>query len=311
MLKEPEEKLAVAFIDGSNMRHSARTTFGEAFANFNPLALAETVCAAQGWRLGGVHLYLGVPDVRVSEDAHYASIKRCARWRRQGVKVFTRTLQEDGAGALREKGIDVRLALDAIELYRQGAFNVALVFSQDQDFSELASEIKTLARQENRWVQVASAFPGSGTNRSGIIGTLPIAIGQETFARVLDTAENRQRRLLPATPVRTPDALAAPLAPSQAEHSKQPRKLSARSGRGRTPFWIAITAFVYLLAAVFTFGYLVWNAREDLRAPETRAAILVGNTARAFVWPLYWLGTDDFARLKHRLVQIDPAHFRP
>jgi uncharacterized LabA/DUF88 family protein len=309
MLQEPADKYAVAFIDGSNMRHSARTAFGEAFANFNPLALAETICSAQGWRLAGVHLYLGVPDIRVSEDAHYASVKRCARWRRQGVKVFTRTLLEDGTGGLREKGIDVRLALDAIELYRKGAFNVALIFSQDQDFAELASEIKSLARQEERWVQVASAFPDKGASRSGVHGTLPITIDRETFARVLDSAENRQRRIGPATPVRAPDALGKHSAGAPAELMRGPRAAAKRARR--TPVWISIATALYLIGAAFTFGYLVWGSRTILTLPETRVPVLVNHMARSFVWPLYWLGTDDFARFKEHLVQFDPARFRP
>jgi uncharacterized LabA/DUF88 family protein len=309
MLQEPEEKYAVAFIDGSNMRHSARTAFGEAFANFNPLALAETVCADQGWTLAGVHLYLGVPDIRVSEDAHYALVKRCARWRRQGVKVFTRTLLEDAGGGVREKGIDVRLALDAIELYRKGAYNVALIFSQDQDFAELASEIKSLARQDNRWVQVASAFPEKGTNRNGVHGTLPIAVGQESFARVLDSAENRQRRIAQVVPVRAPEAMSKHSPASPAELTREPRQTAV--GARRTPVMISIAAALYLIGAAFTFGYLVWDARAALAMPETRAAVLINNTARAFVWPVYWVGTDDFARLKQHLIQFDPTRFRP
>jgi uncharacterized LabA/DUF88 family protein len=309
MLQEPAEKYAVAFIDGSNMRHNARTAFGEAFANFNPLALAETVCAAQGWRLAGVQLYLGVPDVRVSEDAHYASIKRCARWRRQGVKVFTRTLLDDGAGGLREKGIDVRLALDAIELYRQGAYDVALLFSQDQDFAELASEIKALARQEGRWVQVASAFPDKGASKNGVHGTYPIAIDQDTFTRALDTPENRQRRLAAVVPMRAPDVSRRREEASRIERLRKPRG-GRRRGR-RTPLWVSLTAASYLIVAAFTFGYLVWQTRAALRVPETRAALLVNHTARAFIWPLYWLGTDDFARLKRHLVQFDPTRFHP
>jgi uncharacterized LabA/DUF88 family protein len=309
MLQEPAEKYAVAFIDGSNMRHSARTAFGEAFANFNPLALAEVVCASQGWQLSGVHLYLGVPDVRVSEDAHYASVKRCARWRRQGVRVFTRTLLDDGTGSLREKGIDVRLALDAIELYRKGAFDVALIFSQDQDFAELASEIKSLARQEGRWVQVASAFPDMGANRSGVHGTLAIAIDKAMFARALDSADNRQRRIAPLAPARAPDGERKPSIGGLPQLMRGPRATVRRARR--TPVWISIATALYLIGATFTFGYWVWEARAALAVPETRTAILVNHVARAFVWPLYWLGTDDFARFKEHFAQFDPARFRP
>lgn len=308
MLEEPAQKRAVAFIDGSNMRHSARTAFGEAFANFNPLALAEIVCASRGWTVVGVNLYLGVPDVRVAEDAHYASVKRCARWRRQGVKVFTRTLQEDGTGSLREKGIDVRMALDAIALYRKGAFDVALLFTQDQDFAELASEIKALAREDGRWVQVASAFPDKGTGRGGVYGTLPIVIDQETFAQALDTAENRQRRLRPLELARAPDepTARAPRAFADAVHGQA----EARARR-RIPFSASLVAAIYLLGAAFTFGYLTWTARAALAVPEARTAVLVQHAARALAWPVYWLRTDDFARFKAQLVAFDPARLRP
>jgi len=49
-------------------------------------------------------------------------------------------------------------------------YDVALIFSQDQDLSEVASEIRTIAREQNRWIKVACAFPLSPTtwNRRGI-----------------------------------------------------------------------------------------------------------------------------------------------
>ncbi len=40
-----------------------------------------------------------------------------------------------------EKGVDVRLALDVIRLAHAGAYDVALIFIQDQDLSEVAAEI--------------------------------------------------------------------------------------------------------------------------------------------------------------------------
>ena len=38
-----------------------------------------------------------------------------------------------------EKGIDVRLALDVVALARKRQFDIALIFSQDQDLQELAT----------------------------------------------------------------------------------------------------------------------------------------------------------------------------
>jgi uncharacterized LabA/DUF88 family protein len=39
-----------------------------------------------------------------------------------------------------EKGIDVRIAIDVIRLAHRNAYDVALLFSQDQDLSELCVE---------------------------------------------------------------------------------------------------------------------------------------------------------------------------
>lgn len=50
-----------------------------------------------------------------------------------------------------EKGIDVRIGLDVIALAHRCDYDVALVMSQDQDLSEVAGEIRTVAREQRRW----------------------------------------------------------------------------------------------------------------------------------------------------------------
>jgi uncharacterized LabA/DUF88 family protein len=59
----------------------------------------------------------------------------------------------------REKGIDVRIALDVVHCVRTNACDVALLFSQDQDLSEVADEVRAIARDQGRWVKMAS-MPG-------------------------------------------------------------------------------------------------------------------------------------------------------
>jgi hypothetical protein len=94
-----------------------------------------------------------------------------------------------------EKGVDVRLALDIVRLARQGAYDVALVFSQDQDLTEAVDEVKTIARQQDRWIKVASAYPFSPTsrNRRGIDGTDWIPIDRETYEACLDPRDYRSK----------------------------------------------------------------------------------------------------------------------
>jgi len=94
-----------------------------------------------------------------------------------------------------EKGIDVRLAIDVIRLAHRGVFDVALIFSQDQDLSEVAQEIRQIADEQTRWIKVASAFPSSPTldNRRGIDKTDWIRIDRATYDSCLDRRDYRPK----------------------------------------------------------------------------------------------------------------------
>jgi uncharacterized LabA/DUF88 family protein len=92
-----------------------------------------------------------------------------------------------------EKGIDVRLALDVVRLARQNQFDVAIVFSQDQDLAEVASEIKDIARSANRWIKIVSAFPHGpdATSTRGINGADWFPIDKELYDQCLDQRDYR------------------------------------------------------------------------------------------------------------------------
>jgi len=96
----------------------------------------------------------------------------------------------------REKGIDVRLALDVVRLARQNRFDVAVVFSQDQDLVEVALEIRAIAAADDRWIKIASAFPiGSGSKNSrGIDRTDWIPIPKPVYDASLDPMDYRRPR---------------------------------------------------------------------------------------------------------------------
>jgi hypothetical protein len=124
---------------------------------------------------------------------------------RQGVVAFSRSLRyrnrtvrlSDGSEHTflvgEEKGIDVRLALDVIRLAHRREFDVAVVFSQDQDLSEVADEIRVIAREQSRWIKIACAFPVSPTsiNHRGITKTDWIKIDRATYDACLDRHDYR------------------------------------------------------------------------------------------------------------------------
>ncbi|MEO3434253.1 NYN domain-containing protein [Inquilinus sp. CAU 1745] len=93
-----------------------------------------------------------------------------------------------------EKGIDVRIALDVIRLAHEGAYDVALLFCRDQDLSEVAEEIKLIARERRRWIKIASAYPYSPAAKvRGINKTDWIQIDRATYDRCLDGRDYRPK----------------------------------------------------------------------------------------------------------------------
>ena len=107
----------------------------------------------------------------------------------QGVYTFTRPTRNG-----REKGIDVRIALDVIRMAHRNQYDVAIIFSQDQDLSEAANEIRTIASEQQRWIKIACAFPSSEhTNKRGINSTDWIQITKATYDRCIDPRDYRPR----------------------------------------------------------------------------------------------------------------------
>ena len=166
-------KRAIVFFDGQNLYHAARHSFGYSYPNYDPIALAAAVCKAQGWELAEVRFYTGVPDREDEPFWNHFWTNKLAHLGRRGATVYSRSLvyrnkvvrlpdgKEHSYLSGEEKGIDVRIAIDVIGLAWQSAYDVAVIFSQDQDLSEVAREIRAISRRQGRWIKIASAFPVS------------------------------------------------------------------------------------------------------------------------------------------------------
>ena len=122
--------------------------------------------------------YTGVPDGADNLFWHRFWEGKLRAIGRQGVHVYSRPLRyrtqdvrlTDGSvhsfRSGEEKGIDVRLALDIIRMAHRGEYDIGLVLSQDHDLSEVADEIRVVAREQNRRIKLACAFPASSTSRN-------------------------------------------------------------------------------------------------------------------------------------------------
>jgi uncharacterized LabA/DUF88 family protein len=65
-----------------------------------------------------------------------------------------------------EKGIDVRIAIDLMRFALKDRYDVGLIFSQDQDLSEAAKEVRQISIEQKRWIKIVSAFPVSAACRN-------------------------------------------------------------------------------------------------------------------------------------------------
>lgn len=101
-----------------------------------------------------------------------------------GIETVTRPIRYSGTPPVgREKGIDVRLALDIVRLGRQNVFDVGLIVSQDQDIHEVVHELRDIAAVQSRWIKLASTFlvRPDGQNQRGIYDTDWIPIDRSLY----------------------------------------------------------------------------------------------------------------------------------
>ncbi|MEK7331470.1 MAG: NYN domain-containing protein [Candidatus Eisenbacteria bacterium] len=187
-------------MDGQNLFHAARDAFGYRVPNFDPRRMAERLASGQGWRLDGVRFYTGLPSAAHNPKWHSLWQRRLATMGTRGIEVFAKPLRYRRVGAPsskgdpvrilvgEEKGIDVRIAIDIIRLAHSRAYDVALVFSQDQDLAGVAAEIRSIASEQRRWIKIASAFPvgPASTNIRGIDRTDWIPIDRTLYDDCLD-----------------------------------------------------------------------------------------------------------------------------
>lgn len=202
---EPSNKRVSFFIDGQNLFHGVKEAFGYRYPNYDVKKLSRCVFQEQGWEdLVSIHFYTGVPEKNKSPQWHGFWRRKLDEMKKHGVSVFSRTLvysriehsfkgssQPEFIG--REKGIDIRLALDVIREVSEDICNIAVIFSQDQDFSEVAKDVRSIAEREERWIKIVSAFPFNPGcyNTRGINDTDWIKIDKKTYDKCIDPKDYR------------------------------------------------------------------------------------------------------------------------
>lgn len=207
MLTEPGIKRTIAFVDGQNLFYAAKQAFGYTYPNYDIVCLASSICKTNNWQLDQTRFYTGIPSIDDKPFWNHFWSAKLAVMGTQGIHIFSRPLRyrnqtiklANGQAQTilvgQEKGVDIRIALDIVRLARENHYDVALIFSQDQDLTEAAEEVRIIAIQQGRWIKLSSAFPVSPTtlNNRGINKTDWIKIDRKTYDQCIDPRDYRPK----------------------------------------------------------------------------------------------------------------------
>jgi len=151
-------KVAV-FIDWQNVYKTAREAFGmqempSEFGNFSPFRLSRVLAAGNGRKETGelvcVEVFRGLPSQKRQPTSYAANRRQAAAWIAESplVEPKMRPLRypfDYPAEPPIEKGVDVELAVSAIEATLRKRCQVAIIFSHDTDILPVPETIARLA----------------------------------------------------------------------------------------------------------------------------------------------------------------------
>ena len=114
--------------------------------------------------LTGVRYYTGIHDPNRNPAEHGKMQRRLQAYDARGVRTIPMMLRYEKRAANqwrgREKGVDVRIAIDLLRLGQKGLYDVAIVVSEDSDLNEAIRDVYEL-RDYERWIAVENALPWS------------------------------------------------------------------------------------------------------------------------------------------------------
>ena len=184
---------AIAFFDAMNLFYDVKALYGYPYPNFDPLLLARAVSTELGCDLSESRYYSGIHSRRFNRWQHSWMVSKANALLADGVHVYTRPLQYID-GNPQEKGIDLRLALDVVDSTLRATADTIIIFSRDQDFTELKPTIFNIARSQRRNIRLVSAFPvKEGIRRRGIDGFDWFRIRKPIYDACIDPRDYRPR----------------------------------------------------------------------------------------------------------------------
>jgi uncharacterized LabA/DUF88 family protein len=157
-LADSAEKVAV-FIDWQNAYKTAREAFGlqdmpNERGNFSPLRLSKILAAGndrgRSAELVAIEIFRGLPSSKHDPTGYAANRRQAAAWKAEAGELITphmrplrypRNFPNEPAV---EKGVDVQLAVNAIEATLRKRCTVAIILSHDTDLLPVPETIAKL-----------------------------------------------------------------------------------------------------------------------------------------------------------------------
>jgi len=194
----------IVFLDGQNIYHLLKEAWSflhtESTANpysypsFDVEKLSKLlVNRIPGRNLKEIRFYTGVPEPWRGDKErfwHKFWSNKIASLRSKGIFVYRGKVNQGG----QEKGVDVNISIDLVELTYDKKYDVAIIVSQDWDFGGAIKMAKKIANNQKRTIEVESAFPyNSTTSRSdrGIPGTTWVKILKADYDTCIDPHDYR------------------------------------------------------------------------------------------------------------------------
>ena len=248
----------LVFVDGQNLYKTCKDLFGHPLCH--PHLLAQYLAGPrQGTRVG-CRFYTGRPDPEREPIKTRNLDRRLDGMRKSHVTVVTRTLRyhwdwspeyvlpRPGPHALpqeallrpwqrsREKGIDLILALDVVELLLTGICDVAVVVSLDQDLFEIPRALANLKRYIDRPYRIEAAVPVDQRRAKILEGfAYTHQITREVFEMIRDDHEYSAAEEFWAPPEIPPRLPARPPEPARAAELARPPARFLESSRPEEP----------------------------------------------------------------------------
>ena len=204
---KPSPVRVAAFVDGMNLFNWVKRCFGYQWPNYDIAKLAAAVVGMEPDRvLVETFFCVGIPRKLDDEKRHDQWTRQLAALGRSGVRVASRELKrrelrihlegvvnfDQTVPRLQEKGVDLKMGLELVRLANERAYDAAIIFSQDGDLVEAAQEVRRIAREQGRWLQVECAYPiAPGVDSWPIKGTVRRQITKTIYDACIDPTDYR------------------------------------------------------------------------------------------------------------------------